>query len=192
MTRDIEIIALEWNSKDKPSDIPGGCYCESRDIFQARLDGMTECLLAEYKSGESAIYIISAVAGEIGNNSFDHNLGNWPDVPGIFFGYELKNGGLAVVLSDRGQGLLKTLQKVKPELSDEKEALQVAFFEKITGRAPENRGNGLKFVRESVKAQNFHLTFTSGDARAKLNRDFEIDSPDQKIHGCMVIIEAKL
>jgi len=44
--------------------------------------------------------LIVAITGEIGNNSFDHNLGKWPDEPGVFFGYDIAKG--TVVLADRG------------------------------------------------------------------------------------------
>ena len=33
---------------------------------------------------EMLFSVIIAITGEIGNNSFDHNLGKWPDTPGIF------------------------------------------------------------------------------------------------------------
>ena len=92
--------------------------------------------------------LIVSVAGEIGNNSYDHNIAHWPDIPGIFFGYELKKNQIA--LADRGLGILETLKRVKPELKDFKEALQVAFTEIISGRTPEARGNGLKYVRRVI------------------------------------------
>ena len=38
---------------------------------------------------ENIVPLIVAVAGEIGNNSFDHNLGKWPDSPGVFFGFDV-------------------------------------------------------------------------------------------------------
>jgi len=84
---------------------------------------------------------------------------------------------------------MKTLMRVRPEITGESEALKVAFFEKISGRAPEARGNGLKFVRESVKIGKNHLTFISGDAKAELNNSFNVGPADNKINGCLVIIK---
>jgi len=78
---------------------------------------------------------------------------------------------------------------VRPEIANGQEALKVAFFEKISGRAPEARGNGLKFVRESIKQGENHLTFISGDAKAELNKDFKIGFVDEKINGCLAIIK---
>jgi hypothetical protein len=42
------------------------------------------------------------------------------------------------------------LVKVHPHLADEQAALHAAFETVISGRMPEQRGNGLKFVRKIV------------------------------------------
>ena len=180
-------IALQWVKSGLPPQIEKKYHCETRDIFQARLDAMVGALLASAKIAEDDIYILSAIAGEIGNNSFDHNLGNWPDVIGIFFNYELNKNKLTIILADRGRGVLATLKRVKPELKSDEEALYVAFNERISGRAPEPRGNGLKFVKENIKEMNKHLLFMSGEAKAQLNKKMEI-SRIEKIHGCLAII----
>jgi len=133
--------------------------------------------------------LLTAVVGEIGNNSYDHNLGNWKDVVGIFFAYSLAEK--VIVLADRGQGILKTLRRVKPELSNHKEALTAAFIENISGRYPEKRGNGLKFVRKVVGQQNFSLFFQTGNASLKMgsnNGNIEIDTINSSISGCLVVI----
>jgi hypothetical protein len=189
MNEDIEKLAMEWNLADSPVEIQKDYYCESQDVFQGRLDGMIKNLIAKKRLDEGDIYVISAIAGEIGNNSFDHNIGNWPDIRGIFFGYQLKDGGLEIFLADRGRGIMETLKKVKPEIVDEGEAMRVAFFERISGRAPESRGNGLKFVRENVKERKIHLSFFSGKVAANLNQDFEIVLQDKCVRGCLAIIK---
>src|SRR3989344_504362 len=99
MSNSIE-IALQWVKSDLPPQIEKKYYCETRDIFQARLDAMVGVLLVSAKIPEGDIYILSAIAGEIGNNSFDHNLGNWHDVSGIFFNYELDENKLTIILAD--------------------------------------------------------------------------------------------
>jgi len=166
-------------------------YCPTRDIFQARLDKMLGELLKSSISEDDA-YVVSAISGEVGNNSFDHNLGSWPDVMGVFFCYTINEDRVKVVLADRGQGVLKTLKAVRPDLRDNKEALRVAFTEKISGRAPENRGNGLKFVRENVKSRKMRLEFYSGDAKAELNDKMKITRSNQRINGCLAILELTL
>jgi hypothetical protein len=163
-------------------------YCETRDIFQARLDKMINNLLNAKKIREEDVYVIAAIAGEIGNNSFDHNLGSWPDIMGVFFSYELEGGEITIALADRGQGLLATLKRVKPELKNDGEALFTAFNERISGRAPESRGNGLKFVKENIKDRKMRLLFISGLARAELNNKMTIEEVDDNLRGSLAII----
>jgi len=165
----------------------GDFYCATRDVFQARYEKMIREMFSADIDGS---YVVSAIAGEIGNNSFDHNIGNWPDVPGVFFCYDISDGKTKVVLADRGRGILETLKKIKPELENDEEALRTAFTEKISGRAPENRGNGLKFVRENVKNQKMHLTFFSGSAKAELNEEMKIGKNENDMRGCLAIIES--
>jgi sensor histidine kinase regulating citrate/malate metabolism len=132
--------------------------------------------------------LIVAVAGEIGNNSFDHNLGNWPDEPGVFFGFDLSKR--CIVLADRGQGVLQTLRKVRPEIPDDNEALKVAFTEVISGRAPEERGNGLKFVRNVVAKNDMRLFFKTGEAELEIfdESHLVIKKSANPIRGCIVLI----
>lgn len=162
-------------------------YCQTRDIFQARLEKLQHVLIG--KVPESAVSLLSAVAGEIGNNSFDHNLGNWPDVAGIYFSYDMRNKN--IVLADRGQGILATLKRVRPELIDASEALKVAFSETLSGRFPEARGNGLKFVRSVIIENPFTLQFQSGDACLLLkeySENLPISNTEESIRGCIAII----
>lgn len=189
MKSDLEKNVYQWiTAQMEDIDIQSEYYCRTRDIFQARLEKTTQELLKNGSIAEDDIYIISAIVGEIGNNSFDHNLGNWPDVAGVFFGYFSSNGRLEVVLADRGIGVLATLKKVKPELRDDVEALKTAFTEKISGRAPEDRGNGLKFVKENVEERKMHLIFISGNAKLELNEKMEIKTIDENIRGCLAIL----
>ena len=64
-----------------------------------------------------------------------------------------------IVLADRGQGILTTLKRVRPELINSSEAMRLAFTETISGRYPETRGNGLKFVRSIIVEIHSHLLF---------------------------------
>jgi hypothetical protein len=189
MESGIQSKAWDFVKSASPAKIEDEYYCKTRDVFQARLDKMITVLLNEGKLPENDVYMLSAIAGEIGNNSFDHNVGNWADVSGVFFGYEKKNSGLAIVLADRGQGVFQSLKRVKSELQTDEDALFTAFNEKISGRAPEPRGNGLKFVKENIKEMEKHLLFVSGTAKAELNEKMEI-SASEKIRGCFAVITA--
>lgn len=189
----IEKLAFDWiTSPSDEVDVQSEYYCQTRDVFQTRIDRMLRSLLNEKNIGDNRSYIISAIAGEIGNNSFDHNLGNWRDIPGIFFAYEILGSEVKIALADRGQGVLSSLKKVKPELSDDQEALKTAFLERISGRAPEKRGNGLKFVKENVEEMKMHLLFYSGKAQAALNTKMIVQETSEKFEGCLAILSVKL
>ena len=134
--------------------------------------------------------MIVLVAREIGDNSFAHNLGKWPDTAGIFFGYDLEKR--IIVLADRGLGVLETLRQVRPELPSHVAAVGVAFTEFVSGRAPEKRGNGLKLVREVVTEQPIDLFYTSGDAEVRMqgaDKTFRVTRGQYIVRGCLAKIE---
>lgn len=185
--QNIESIARKWAESPKPAELNPEVYCHTRDIFQARLETF-QSKLSKIVPIET-VALITAITGEIGNNSFDHNLGNWPDIPGILFSFSIRSR--KVVLADRGQGILTTLKRVRPELSNSSEAIQVAFTETISGRYPESRGNGLKFVRSVVVSNPFTLNFQTGDAELCLKQNdtnLVIRDAETFIPGCFAII----
>jgi len=183
-----DLFALAKNWAMSGGNISSGFYCEYSITFQTRLLKMQEDLMAS-KKYDKILSLIVAIIGEIGNNSYDHNLGNWPDISGIFFGYDLNKN--TFVLADRGLGIFKTLKQVRSSLTSHQEALQVAFTEIISGRAPENRGNGLKFVRKVVQKNNLDLFFQSGDAEAVIHdgQELSINKSETNIQGCLVKIK---
>lgn len=81
---------IEKASKVRNTDY----FCTTRDIFQARLDSFVQ---------KTNLYLVSAIIGEIGNNTFDHN---WDYAAGqsrgAYFNSEYEN---FVVLADFGRGL---------------------------------------------------------------------------------------
>jgi len=179
-------LAKDWLLRG--TEIPLTFYCSNSAVFQTRLIRMQD-LLAGVKELAAIFPLIVAIAGEIGNNSFDHNLGNWPDTPGIFFGYDIYKR--TIVLADRGLGILTTLKRVKPELMNDEKALEVAFTEILSGRAPENRGNGLKFVRKIVSENPIALLFQTGNAELILKKDsdtLDIKDSSEPFRGCLALI----
>ncbi len=184
---DLVQLAKDWTTDAR--ELPTQFYCSNSAVFQVRLSRLQDALV-QMKVADTILSLIVAVAGEIGNNSFDHNLGNWPDVPGIFFGYDVQKR--QIVLADRGLGVLKTLSRVRPELKTHMEALHVAFTEIVSGRAPEERGNGLKFVRQVATENPISVFFRSGDAELRLKKDnaeLIITKSSINNHGCFTIIE---
>ena len=182
-------MARNWATNDPGTEPFSDFYCPDISAFQARLTRL-ESELGKLKRLNKIFPLISAITGEIGNNSFDHNLGNWPDVLGIFFSWNLAKG--IIVLADRGQGILATLKKIKPELTNHQDALNTAFTEMISGRAPEYRGNGLKFVRDVVSANEISLFFQTGNAQLEIKKndsDINIKKTDINLRGCLAAIK---
>ncbi|MFA5793126.1 MAG: MerR family transcriptional regulator [Candidatus Gracilibacteria bacterium] len=187
--KDLFDLAEEWALREVGIEPESSLYCSTNDVFQNRLVGMQN-LLAGIPNLSTPFSLIVALVGEIGNNSFDHNLGNWRDIPGVFFGYNIEKK--YIVLADRGQGLLRTLQRVKPNLKTHDEAMQVAFTDVISGRAPESRGNGLKFVKNIITTNPLNLLFESGDAKLVLQKgDLELRITEKipPVHGCVAMLE---
>ena len=184
---DLFKFASEWIQNGV--EFPGTFYCPTSSIFNARLTKMEYALMQ--KPGFEKLYsLITLIAGEIGDNSFAHNLGKWLDTAGIFFGYDLEKR--IIVLADRGLGILETLRQVRPELPSHVVAVEVAFTEFISGRAPEKRGNGLKLVREVVTDQPFDLFYTSGDAEVRMqgsDKVFRVTRGQRIVRGCLAKIE---
>ncbi len=179
-------IALAWASSEKTPVLAEMYFCRDRETFKNR----QHHLAAELHMTPNLIAIIGAVVGEIGNNSFDHNMGNWKDVPGIFFAHDITQK--EIILADRGVGVLQTLQRVKPSLTTHTQALKSAFTEILSGRAPETRGNGLKFVRQAVAKNHLQLTFQSGNAVLSLypaKYAVEIQTSDTSIPGIIALIQ---
>jgi len=178
-------VAKKWT--ESGGEISEEYYCQYSGVFQARISKM-EKLLIQDKRWKDLAPVLTSITGEIGNNSFDHNLGQWPDIPGIFFGYDLNKG--QIVLADRGLGVLETLKRVKPELKNHKQAVKTAFTEIISGRKPEARGNGLKYVRNMIIKYPVDLTFQTGNAKLTLIGDtMNIEVASDNIRGCIALIK---
>lgn len=186
--KNILSLAKEWTFASAPVAIPPSFYCETNDVFSARLQSLSQQFERMPELNE-IFPLIVAIVGEIGNNSYNHNIGNWPDLPGVFFAYDFSQR--QIVLADRGRGVLKTLKRVVPNLKTDEEALEIAFTKYISGRAPEDRGNGLKFVRDVVLANLFQLQFYSGNAELEMKNgetELDIKTTNLQFHGCLAIL----
>ena len=186
---DIYKLVLRWAGSKTATEPLSDFYCSNSSIFQARLARLESELI---RSGALAgnISLPASIIGEIGNNAYDHNLGNWPDIPGVFFIYNINQRQAAI--ADRGQGVLATLKKVRPGLKNDQDGLRTAFTEIISGRAPENRGNGLKFVRKIVMDKKYDLLFKSGRAELRINKKshgLNITEAKISINGCLALIK---
>ena len=183
-------LARAWITDDIGENITPEQYCKTSNIFQARLARLYSDLVNTGNLSANTIALVVAVVGEVGQNSFDHNIGNWPDVAGLFFSYDVDKR--EIILADRGQGVLKTLKRTLGELETDEEALRVAFTDIVSGRAPENRGNGLKFVRKQVRERFESLEFQSGETEVIIENgveDLVFNKKVTKYRGCFIRIK---
>jgi excisionase family DNA binding protein len=182
-------LAKQWVCSEHAEEPTSKFYCRTLSDFNARL-GRLVFELTKYKQYTAILPLLGLIAGEIGENSFAHNIGNWPDIPGAFFGYDLKKR--EIVLADRGLGILQTLQRVRPDLNDDKEALSMAFTEFVSGRAPEKRGKGLKLVKQVIEESgSLSLLFQTGYACLEIypqNKKFHIVDSSSQCRGCLVLV----
>lgn len=169
--------AIEWACAADGVMPPSDFYCETRDVAQARIEKLRITLIhADYS--EDIAGLLSAIVGELAGNCFDHNLGKWKDVPGCWLEVASTGMDIRAIVADRGQGVLATLQQVVPNLTDADTALRIAFTKTITGRAPEQRGNGLKFVIRSLRRFSSVESFVFISDAAKLEFAGTVDIPD--------------
>jgi len=155
--------AFEWASATVPAEPPAEFYCRTSDVWQGRFSKLDPLLTKQGVASNRAALIASAI-GEIGDNCFTHNAPGWIDVPGCWFEYQIAQE-VHCFVADRGRGILASLKAVRPSLSTHADALLVALTERITGRAPEKRGNGLKYVLNVLRQiPNGSFRLQSGNA----------------------------
>lgn len=185
--QNIFALATTWilgTSEEPKSEF----YCPTSVEFKGRLSKL-QSTIQNLESIQNYYHLIVATAGEIGNNSYDHNLGNWPDIPGTFFAFDINKKQIALV--DRGLGILRTLKRVKPSIKNDEDALHTAFTEIISGRAPEARGNGLKFVQKVILSSPLKLEFYSGGARVIIDGNdnkMKFSKTDVYYSGCLALL----
>ncbi|HEY8270457.1 MAG TPA: hypothetical protein VIG33_06175 [Pseudobdellovibrionaceae bacterium] len=131
-------------------------YCQTRDRASSRLPKWMSYFqnlgLSEHRSA-----ILTAIIGELTNNSFDHNLGKWKEPAGCAVAFEKQDDLLNIYIADRGQGIISSLGSSLTATLPPDIILKKAFEERISGRAPERRGNGLKFVLKHLQESNNSL-----------------------------------
>lgn len=186
---DLRQLSWAWAASAQAPEIPEEYYCERPDRFTSRLEKMGIALAGSKQIGVELASLLTVVAGEIGDNAFMHNLGNWPDVAGIFFAYDLQKR--IIIIADRGQGIYKTLRRVRPNLRSDAEALHTALTEIVSGRAPEKRGNGLKVVRRIVESYPIGLSLRSGLVIAESPKQaapLRISATSENVRGVYAVI----
>ncbi len=187
---DLPKLAWAWASSAQPPELPSDYYCERQDRFSSRLEKMGTVLQQTIGVEQiDMISLLTLVTGEIGDNSFAHNGGNWPDIPGVLYAYD--ESKRIIALADRGRGVRATLQRVRPKIASDVEALTVAFTEVISGRDPEKRGNGLKVIRHITETKDIGLLFRSGLAQVRIPKEpgtMRITQATENVRGVFAVI----
>ena len=172
----VEAVVSEMNDCFSKSN---ECFSKTRDVFIARLQSFIL---------ETEKYLEAAIIGEIGNNTFDHNFGFYTTYPmGSYCNLSYKQK--YIVLADYGKGVRQSLLCVVPTISSDMEALEIAFTKRISGRSPEQRGNGLKFVSEAIQQNSWHLYFQSGSGSCYIDRNGIIFLEKTiSVMGCLAVL----
>ncbi len=148
-------------------------FCKTRSEYNGRLTSYEFSLKKTFS--EDCLFLLSSSLGEIGNNCFDHNLGFWQDEAGCLF---IRENRFALIC-DRGRGIKESLSSVYTLTKDDKDFISIAFNKIITGRAPEKRGNGLKFVKKNILNCKLGLLCLSTDE--SLHLGIPLDSFAQQL-----------
>ena len=155
-------------------------FSKTRDVFAARIQSYVL---------ETKKYLEAAIIGEIGNNTFDHNFifeNNFPR--GVYC--DLSYIQKYTVLADYGKGVRQSLLTVLPSIGSDVEAVEIAFTKRISGRFPEQRGNGLKFVSEAIQQNNWRLYFQSGSGSCSIDRSgMRFFEKPASLTGCLAVID---
>lgn len=162
--------AFQFLTKGLISSEENFFYCQSRDQSAARLPKWLKHFVS-FGLSENSAAIVTAILGELTNNSFDHNLGRWHDPTGCIVTYEKRHDSLLIFVVDRGQGIISSLGSSLKGQFSKIEILKKAFEERISGRAPEKRGNGLKFVAKNIQLSNNSLFCYSQSASYTIGQD---------------------
>lgn len=148
-------------------------HCRYADEFNARL-GQFERMFRNFGLNDEDAKRALVIFGELGNNVFDHNLGNWPT---NFSGSIVvaqnypEEKRIECVIADAGVGFFGSLRAAFPDLHSDLEAIQKGL-EGYTGRIGETRGNGLKTI-QNWTIKNFHgiLNIHSGKGLVQVDEN---------------------
>ena len=164
------MTALEWVQSQSAPEPSAEVYCPTRDVATARAQKVRS-LPSVVALGADIARTLTVVLSELADNCFDHNLGNFRDVTGCWLEVHNESGCVRAIVADRGQGLLATLKKVRTDVSDDEHAIQLAFRGGVSGRAPEKRGNGLRFIWNTFNREmkGTQLRYYSGTARLEVS-----------------------
>jgi len=137
----------EVNEKDN-DNVYEVLHCVFRDELDARLSKIQR-IFAHLGLNEVERSMATSLVGELGNNVFDHNDGQWPtSVRGAIILAQMnpKKRRVEVVVADPGIGFSGSLKALNPNIASDVEAIKLGLTG-ATGRIGEPRGQGLQIVQ---------------------------------------------
>lgn len=154
-------------SKIKQIDIPIQEHSESdlqEELFQIQsytykpeFYGRYESILAKLKHigiSDDTGMLIGSSLGEIVDNAFSHNIGQWSNDLGplviLLMQNNIQKRELTISICDFGIGFLQTIKHNYPKITTEAEAINLALKANVTGRPNQKGGNGLLFLQKNV------------------------------------------
>ncbi len=167
------VLAAIPISEQEDLNAHGTIHCRYGDEFNARL-GRFERMFQNFGLNDEDAKRALVIFGELGNNVFDHNLGNWPtNFSGsivVAQNYPQRKR-IECVIADVGVGFFGSLRAAFPILHDDLGAIQKGL-EGYTGRIGETRGNGLKTI-QNWTIKNFHgiLNIHSGNGLVQVDEN---------------------
>lgn len=144
-----------------------------RDEFNAKLSRFLS-MFKNFGLSQDDSSKATALVGELGNNVFDHNSGNWPtDVVGCIIAAQhypdLRT--IEVTVGDPGVGFYGSLKAAFPELRNDLEAIKKGLAGN-TGRIGEVRGNGLKLIQQwTIQDFSGKVMIHSGEGLVTVDRN---------------------
>lgn len=148
-------------------------HCNYRDEFDGRLSKILQ-MFRNFGLNSDDASLAATLVGELGNNSFDHNLGSWPtDVSGniILAQNYPKLNKIQIIVADPGVGFLGSMKAAYPELNSDLEAIKKGLSG-FTGRINEKRGNGLRLIQKWT-IDNFYGTLSIQSGAGLINVNYE-------------------
>jgi len=159
-------------------------HCVFRDELDARLNKIQR-IFAHFGLNEVERSMATSLVGELGNNVFDHNDGQWPtSVRGAIILAQMnpQKRRVEVVVADPGIGFSGSLKALNPNIASDVDAIKLGLTG-VTGRVGESRGQGLQIV------QNWTIEKFAGTVRIHSGRGLvEIDANGQRVETVFPIV----
>lgn len=162
-------------------------HCYFRDDFNARLPRFIS-MFKNFGLSIEESHRATSVVGELGNNVFDHNLGNWPtNSSGCIITAQNypRFGRIEIAIGDPGVGFFGSLKAAFPEINTDLEAIKTGLDGK-TGRIGEKRGNGLRIIQDwTINNFSGYVAIHSGNGLVIVSKEGMKEYTVNKIIGTL-------